>query len=196
MPNGFAGWSGNLEFYKWERDGDLYKFFLNRPTFKSGSRPHLVFRYQALTGEPNLILASDAVQSWRSFWGEGIKVSENPRHLFDLYRVECRNGTGCLRLRKGPDGKDIRFTREKRKPDGSSYTAYYKKSDIRAGWTCQNVGRRINDSRSYWTVWQSKASARDHADTFADCMKICRTALLNHFDEVGTGNCEDYVPRR
>ena len=189
FPDNRAGADGWDDFYHWEREGEVYKFSAQVDT--PGYQPywHATLRYQSVAGEPHLIVT--AYRRWPNggsypLWpSESLKISSDPSHQFDFYKVECHYNSKkkCQALRRDADGEYVK--------GGPRGTAVLK--DIQPGWTCTNVGRRS------YMGYQGRITpeflfgdAPNWGDTLEECESRCEQALLNRFETVGEGNCSDY----
>ena len=176
-----AGFGSRID-YRWERDGNVYRFF---PKGGGREKQRFVLKYQSIRGEPNILTVPDANSSWQDLTTEGLKLSDNPKYQFDLYQVQCRGR--CEIQRKDAKGNYLYQPKPK---NGWRL----KQLDPLPGWKCFNVGRRLNDERTYWSAYGYYRDAPITADSLAECEAICEQALLNRFETVGEGNCSDYEP--
>ena len=173
--DGFAGRDGSAKQYSWERVGQLYRLYYNGLHGKVGEL-YGVFKYQSVKGEPDLVLVSDKESRYTKIgWmSEALKVSSDPNHKFDFYKVQCRR----------------RWSGEDKCWDG------HEDRSPRAGWSCRNVGHRLNDERVYWNGRNKHASGPNYADTLEECEEICEEVVSYYLGNVGEGNCSDYDSQR
>ena len=189
FPNKKAGADGWNDYFRWEREGEVYKFYTrgNGPDGLTAYKYlEATLKYQSVAGEPHLIVLEH--RPYRFWPSEGIKVSSDPSHKFDFYKVICHYNSKkkCHLYKRDVDGEYVRGG-----PSGHSLL-----EDPQPGWTCKNVGRES------YLGYQGRlrvnflyGDAPDWGDTLAECESRCEKALLNHFETVGEGNCSDYLPR-
>ena len=175
-----AGSHGQKQ-YLWEREGNIY-WFLVKNADGVTYRKHFAFEHQSIIGEPDLVSVPDA-GSFKGLSTEGLKVSDNPQHLFDFYVVSCEGR--CSSIRKDENGKEV--FHEQKKP-GSHWIR--KVLDPQGEWKCQNVGRRLKNT-TLWIAAGNNGNAPVHGDTLQECQSRCEQAMLNKFEYVGEGNCSD-----
>lgn len=173
--DGFAGFDGSKEYYKWERTDGLYRFYNNsRHVSSNKGKLWFVLKYQSVRGEPNLVTIADKDSGFRGYEAEALKVSSDPNHKFDFYKVECRQ----------------RWSGEDKCWGG------HEDRSPRAGWSCRNVGHRLNDERVYWGGGGKHASGPNYAETLEECEAICEKVVSYYLGSVGEGNCSDYDSQR
>lgn len=165
-PDGSAIINGAVRSSKfalrWKKENEIYRVYQG-PSKKV--RP-FAFKLQSIVGEPDLAPALTGGY-------EGLRVSNNPNYLFDLYVVECLAKSGSERC-----GADTAMGMVPR-----------------PGWTCWNIGRRLGDRGYYRVTWVgvgNKGKSRDYADSRAECEALCEAAILNKFETIGEGNCSGY----
>ena len=171
--NGWAGMNGSAKSYTWERDGELYRFYNQMPYGNKG-KLWFVYKHQSAEGEPDLITVPSKQSGFKGFAAEALKVSSDPNHKFDFYKVQCR--------RKWPGEDKCWAGHEERSP--------------RPGWSCRNVGHRIHDERVYWNGRNKHASGPNYADTLIGCEDICEKVVSYYLGSVGEGNCSEYDSQR
>ena len=72
--------------YRWAREGDHYLFNFNKEENRGWSLSYsFEVLQQSINGEPDLIAKRSPENVMTEF--EGIKVSDDPDHLFDLFRI-------------------------------------------------------------------------------------------------------------
>ena len=186
-PNNRASKNGRNDFYRWEREGEVYKFFVRRGGPGSATaydRYSGAMKYQSIAGEPHLITIDHLGQQlWPS---EGLKISTDPSHQFDFYKVVCRyrRDKTCFRIKRDAEGKNMY---KAGRVDGIQKHVWIQ--EPLPGWSCMNIGRYRG---SYLTNYPIFGDATDWGDTLAECESRCEQALLNQFETVGEGNCSDF----
>lgn len=187
FPNNRASKNGRNDFYRWEREGELYKFYVRRggpgsPT--AYDRFSGTMKYQSIVGKPHLITMDHVGHpGWPS---ESLKISTDPSHQFDLYKVACSytSKNKCFKTQRDAEGKPFY---KSGKVEGNNKHVWIQ--DALPGWSCMNIGRYRG---SYSTNYPIYGDAPDWGDTLAQCESRCEQALLNQFETVGEGNCANF----
>lgn len=156
-----ASW-GTRDAMRWEKKGNQYDFFAQSGEY------HYSARLQSVRDEPDLVSFGT-----KYFFGmfDGIKLSDDPDYLFDLYKVGCK--------RQVPNS-----------PCYQTYESRYKKDGLDVSWQCINIGQLLStDLDGIEYLPGNLETPRDYGNTESACQAICERAVSFRFGAVGAGNC-------